>query len=64
MKIVVLCEGRTEKALRQGLREFVQVRADDRPRLGVETRALHGPMMRRKLATVVDLNLAKSDVVV
>lgn len=63
MKIVVLCEGRTEKALRSGLREFVQGRAQDRPRIGVETRALDGPMMRLKLATLVDRHLEKSDVV-
>jgi hypothetical protein len=63
MKIVVLCEGSTEEALRRGLREFVQGRAQGTGRVGVETRSLDGPLLRKKLARLVELNLAKSDVI-
>jgi len=62
MRVVVLCEGSTEKALRQGLREFVQDGAPRRDRLGIDTRSLEGPLMRRKLGRIVELNLAKADV--
>lgn len=62
MKIVVLCEGATEEALKQGLREFVQSRAEGVGRVGIETRSLDGPVLRKKLARLVELNLAKSDV--
>ena len=62
MKIVVVCEGATEEALKQGLREFVQNRAEGVGRVGIETRSLDGPLFRKKLARLVELNLAKSDV--
>ena len=63
MKIVVLCEGATEEALKQGLREFVQSRAEGVRRVGIETRSLDGPVLRKKLARLVELNLAKIETV-
>jgi len=62
MKIVVICEGATEAALKQGLRDFVRGRAEGLGRVGIETRSLDGPVMRKKLGRLVELNLAKSDV--
>jgi len=63
MKVVVFCEGSTEEALRTGLREFVQARVRGAGRIGIETRSLDGPVMRKKLGRLVELSLAKSDVV-
>jgi len=62
MKVVVLCEGATEEALKNGLREFVQSRASATRRIGVATRSLDGPVMRKKLARIADLLLAHGDV--
>lgn len=53
MKIVVVCEGKTEQALKNGLRDFIQARTETTPRMGLEMRSLHGSVMRKKLATLV-----------
>lgn len=53
MKIVVVCEGKTEEALRNGLRDFIQARTETNPRMGLEMRSFHGPVMREKLGAMV-----------
>jgi len=63
MKIVVICEGATEAALMQGLRDFVQSRAVHEKRVGVSSRSLDGPTIRRKLDRVARNLLEQDDVV-
>lgn len=63
MKIVVICEGATEAALQQGLRDFVQVHAAADRRVGVTMRSLDGPTLRKKLDRVAGNLLAQDDVV-
>jgi len=53
VKIVVICEGSTEEAIRGGLREFVQARATSVDRIGLQTRPLDGPTVRNKLQAIV-----------
>ena len=53
MKIIVICEGSTEEAIRSGLREFVQARATSVDRIGLQTRPLDGPTVRNKLQAIV-----------
>lgn len=61
MKIVVICEGDSEEALKHVLRKFVQRGAAKR--VGVDTLPLDGPTLRKKLARVVKLSLARRGVV-
>ncbi len=63
MKIVVLCEGKTEQALREQLREFVHSRLSGKEKVGVDTRSLAGPILRKKLATLVRRTLDKNDTI-
>jgi len=63
MKIVVLCEGATEAALRQGLREFVQSHASGVKRTGIETRSLDGPTLRKKLERLVRNSIDRTDII-
>ena len=57
MKIVVLCEGQTEAALKQGLRELFQQRSGAR-RVGLEMR----PVPRSKLPRLVERYGSSNDV--
>jgi len=63
MKIDVICEGATEAAIKQGLREFVQARAAGDKRVGITTRALDGPTIRRKLDRVARRLLDETDII-
>lgn len=63
MKIVVFCEGSTEAALRNGLRQFLQEKCAASARTGITTRSLDGSMLQKKLRRLVELTLAKPDVV-
>ncbi len=62
MKIVVFCEGKSEQALRTGLRELVQERDRAAARIGIFTRTLDGPTVRKKLGRLVELCLSQEDV--
>lgn len=62
MKIVVICEGKTEAAIKKGLREYVQSRLSDSDRVGIATKSLHGSVVRPKLATIVANHLESNDV--
>lgn len=62
MKIVVLCEGKTEAALKAQLREFVQRRTARQDRVGIEVKPLGGPVLNKKLASRVQLNAESDDV--
>lgn len=57
MRIVILCEGRTEAALNRGLRELFQQRSGAR-RVGLETR----PVPRSKLPRLVERFGSSDDV--
>ncbi|MBI1826490.1 MAG: DUF4276 family protein [Planctomycetes bacterium] len=63
MKIVVICEGATEAALKSGLRELVQTRSISARRVGIDTRSLDGPTIRKKLGRVASNLLVEGDVV-
>ena len=63
MKIVVFCEGETEKSLKDGLRELVQRRSEGARRIGLSTRKLNGPTVRKKLGRLVEQTLSADDVV-
>lgn len=69
MKIVVLCEGRTEQVLRTGLQGFLERHAREAPsgarpaQTGLSIKGLNGPVLRKKLPRLVDLYGAKEDVV-
>lgn len=57
MKIVVICEGKTERSLRHGLREFVRRSARGEKGVGIKLEKLDGPTIRKKLARVVERSL-------
>lgn len=61
MKIVVICEDRTEAALKEGLREYVQARAIGK-RCGIKILQLEGHIFQKKLQTTVKLSVANPDV--
>lgn len=61
MRIVLLCEGRTEQALKRGIHDFVNSRMSGGEKVGVETRSFDGPTVRKKLASIVELSLARED---
>lgn len=61
MKIVLLCEGRTEQALKRGIHDFVNSRMPSGEKVGVDTRSFDGPTVRKKLARIVELSLARDD---
>ncbi len=61
MRIVVLCEGRTEQALKRGIHDFVNSRMSGGEKVGVDTRSFDGPTVRRKLARIVELSLTRED---
>lgn len=63
MKVVVVCEGSTEAALRSAIRDYVHNKSKGRARVGVRVRSLDGAVVRRKLASVVAYELADRDVV-
>lgn len=60
MRVVVLCEGKTEAALRDGLRQYVNSRSGE-AKIRVDTRPLHGTTIRKKIERIVDLHLANPD---
>jgi hypothetical protein len=62
VRIVVLCEGKTEAALTAQLREFVQRRATPGSRVGVDAKSLDGQIMRKKLETLVRLHASDHEV--
>ena len=62
MKIVVICEGATEAALRSVLGEFLTSRSGGKQRTGVKLLNLKGKLLREKLGTLVDLQVAAPDV--
>ncbi len=62
MKIVVLCEGRTEVAIKQGLHEFINRRTASSTRLGIALRSLDGSVFRKKLARLVGLHASDRNV--
>ncbi len=61
MKVVVLCEGKTEAALRTALAGFVNRHATD-ARGGIATKPVPGKLAGQKFRTQVRLNCAQSDV--
>jgi len=63
MKVVVICEGATEAALRDGLRDFVQARATGTKKVGVKTLSLDGPTIRKKLDRVARNLLDQNEVI-
>lgn len=63
MKIIIFCEGRSERALRSCLSEYVQNHDSSLRRTGIDTRPLNGPVIRKKLGRLVQLALDKQDVV-
>lgn len=62
MRIVVLCEGRTEQAIKKGLRGLLCERAGAGPRPGLQLVSLGGHMKRDKLRRLVELHVAQGDV--
>ena len=62
MKIVVLCEGRTEAALRGALSDWLRDRLPEK-RVGIDTRALGGSVATPKLPRMVTLFASKDDVI-
>jgi len=62
MRIVVICEGKTEAAIKKGLREYVQAKSENQRRIGIDPRPLDGPTIRKKLDRIVRNHLAEVDV--
>lgn len=62
MRIVVICEGATEAALKPGLRDFVQRRTTTTSRVGIDMRQLDGRTSRKKLNRMVTTYLTGDDV--
>jgi len=63
VKVVLICEGPTDRALVPGLRELIQKQMPDRGRIGLKSHPLNGPVYRAKLARIVDLHGSSADVV-
>lgn len=63
MRVVLICEGATEAAIRTGLREFLHSRAKSVARLGITMSSLKGPTIRTKLQTIVRNHFEESDVI-
>jgi len=63
VRVVLICEGATEAAIRIGLREFVHARAKSTQRLGITMSSLKGPTIRTKLQTIVRNHFEESDVI-
>lgn len=61
MKVVVVCEGRTERALKSAFRDVI-TRSIGHARVGIETRSMDGRLAKRKFTTVVRNLLQKEDV--
>lgn len=57
MKVVVLCEGKTEAALRTALHQWVNRRLLE-TNMGIAIKALGGSLLRSKFRTQVERNLA------
>ena len=62
MRVVVLCEGRTEAALKRGLRDFINQRTSGSTRLGIDLKRLDGSLFRKKLGRLVALHASDDDV--
>lgn len=62
MRIVVLCEGTTEAALKGAIHEFVNRRTSTGGRTGIATRSMDGHVLRKKLPKLIDLYGALNDV--
>lgn len=63
MKVVLLCEGSTERALAPGLRLLTHRLIAGGDRIGLESHPLNGPVLRQKLRKLVDLHGSRKDVV-
>lgn len=62
MKIVVLCEGKTEQAITQGLRELLSKQSKGGPSPGLKMVPVVGHLKRDKLRRLVELHVAQADV--
>jgi hypothetical protein len=62
VKVVLICEGSTERALVPGLRELIQKQMPGRDRVGLTSHPLNGPVYRAKLTRIVDLHGSSRDV--
>lgn len=62
MRVVVLCEGRTEAALQKGLHDFINQRTTSSTRLGIDLKSLGGSVFRKKLGSLVSLHASDDDV--
>ncbi len=62
MKIVVICEGKTERALRRALGDFVNLRKPSENRTGICTRKLDGHLLQRQLPLLVAKYVGDDDV--